>query len=148
MTTILWHVTSADCIESIRENGLLAGSYWAADEELSDYYVETVKDEGKDAVVLQVNMADLYSGHLAPDRPGIAEPISTVIGKSESAIWSEWERSAKDARASLEIVSSVQYMHAISPHLLCIVDGNDAVPLVCVAVPRGPADQPAASLSL
>lgn len=44
---LLYHATRGDFLASIAGDGLRSGSYWAADEDLLDYYVETVEDEGR-----------------------------------------------------------------------------------------------------
>ena len=49
-----------------------------------------ISDNGCQAVVLTVNLSDLDAAQLQPDYPGLEEPITTVVGMSESDINREW----------------------------------------------------------
>ena len=94
--------------KTIKTNGIKANSYWA-EYGIAEYYAETIEDEGDEAVFIQAPMSAFDVSLLKPDRPGIEEPITTVIEKDEEEIWEEWEKSNQTWQDSLEIIGSVRY---------------------------------------
>ena len=52
--TRLFHVTSEDIIQSISTYGIRPNCYFSDNDELSGYYAETISDEGKKPVILQI----------------------------------------------------------------------------------------------
>lgn len=119
----LYHATPARALPSIAREGLRAGCYLAADEALLAYYVETIEDGGEDAVVLRVDASALEQVSLAPDRPGLDEPIMTTVRArsglaDEEAVWQAWQQGAMDAAACLALIGSCRCEAAIPPHLL------------------------------
>lgn len=124
---ILFHVTCKSKLGSIAKDGLKECSYWASDEEVSDYYAETIKDEGEEPVILQVTLSDLDASQLRPDQPGIDEPITMAIGMSEDEVARVWRSSKKTWKDSIEIISSLRYDGWIEPGKLCVIVGDDAV---------------------
>lgn len=114
--TVLYHVTSAENVEACLQ-GMRPGSYWCTDDIL-DYYIETVEDEGDEAVVLTITLDELDASLLIPDHNGIEEPVTySTMGKSEKEVWAEWKASDKSWEASLEIVGSVYYNGVVKPRL-------------------------------
>lgn len=121
----LYHVTSRSKLESIAVDGLRPRSYWASDVDLLNYYRETVSDEGEEPVVLMILLSDMDASQLVPDMPGLDEPITTVLGKSESDISDEWDNSDKNWQASLNIISSVVCTASIAAGRLAVSDDNN-----------------------
>jgi hypothetical protein len=113
---ILYHATSQSRARSCIETGVRPVSYWGIGI-ISEYYIETVEDDGDEGVVLEANLNDFDEAMLEPDYEGIEEPITGVVGKSEDQIWSEWEASGKTWRDSLRIIGSVRYRGIIKPRL-------------------------------
>lgn len=124
----LYHATSQDALISIINEGLRNLSYWSDDESVTDYYGETIEDEGAVLVVIAINLDALikHVGELAiePDYPGIEEPITGALGKSEDEINEEWEASDKSWRSSLEIIHSLRCRSPIPAHLLLVQDSQ------------------------
>jgi hypothetical protein len=116
-----YHATPAENVESILREGLAPGSYLATSD-LADYYMETIKDEGRKAVLLKIAAPDIHALDLAPDMPGLEEPICTVLGLKEEDIWECWEQSDKTWIACFSIISSVQTRGRISPEQISIDD--------------------------
>lgn len=117
----LYHATSLLRLAGIHREGMRAGSYWASNDELADYYVETIEDEGQAPVILQVELSDLDEAHLMPDRPSLDEPITTVIDLDEEQVQQLWSESDKSWKASLDIVQSVRYMAPIAAEKILVI---------------------------
>jgi len=128
MPELLYHATKRENPPSIAEAGLRAGSYWAADENLLDYYVETIEEEGDEAVVLVLDLQPLAEYLLSrgvalePDSPGIEEPITGALGRSEHEIWRAWANSCETWEDSLRIISSVRCPSVVPPEYLRVQD--------------------------
>lgn len=111
---LLFHATSIENLASINENGLKAGSYWTNDNDLRDYYVETVEDEAVEASILVIDLRQLQelankaNQTLLPDLPGIEEPITTVLRKREDDIHEQWQGSRRTWQECLDIVKSLK----------------------------------------
>lgn len=114
-----YHATSAHKAKAILQDGLAPGSFLATDD-LADYYAETVRDEGQDAVILKVDASNLDAFALTPDMPGLEEPISTVIGLSEDDIWEAWEQSPRTWRSCFALIGSIQSTKRIPPELITL----------------------------
>jgi hypothetical protein len=113
----LYHATAEDNAESCLRDGVTPTSYWAT-EDLIDYYVESVEDDGHEAVVLAVDLSELDEALLEPDYPGIEEPVVfSAMGKRDQQVWQEWEASTKTWRDSLEIIGSIRYRGVVKPHI-------------------------------
>ena len=125
----LFHVTATANLASIAEVGLLPGAYLSGDEALTAYYKETVEEEGAQPALLVVALSDLDSSALEPDYPGIAEPITTVIGLSESEVQDAWSAAAGSWEDSLEIVKSVRYRSPIPVSALRVVVDDETMAL-------------------
>ena len=89
----LYHATLLSNLKAIQGEGLRAGSYWTADLDLPDYYIAAVEEEDgqglEEAAVLTMDldaMIKIVQGagkDMLPDRPGIQEPITGALGRSE-----------------------------------------------------------------
>lgn len=125
----LFHVTASVNLASIAENGLLPGAYLSGDDDLTAYYKETVKEEGLAPAVLVVELSDLDRSELEPDYPGIAEPITTAIGLSESEVEEAWAAADGSWEDSLEIIKSVRYRSLIPVSALRVVIDDETMAL-------------------
>jgi hypothetical protein len=138
--TWLLHVTSAEKLDEIRAEGMRALSYWSARSDIHDYYTEVVEDEGDEPVTLMVPLNALDPGLLEPDHPGLQEPITTVLDKSEMEVWREWKATDRSWKACLDLIGSVRYRGAIPADMIQIGEMNGACeyegrPLVETASP-------------
>jgi hypothetical protein len=79
----LWHVTSADAADAIARDGMRPGSYWTCDDALADYYAGCVRDEGSEPVTLRTTLARIPLSARLADRPGLQEPITSVLGRED-----------------------------------------------------------------
>lgn len=125
----LWHATATENLASIAKTGLSDRSYFSSDVDVLAYYVETISDEGKVPVVIQISPGDFDSSRFAPDFPGIEEPITTVICKTEEQVHAQWASSSKDAHASIKIIGSVMFLDLIAPDRLFVADGERLISL-------------------
>lgn len=118
MNDVVYHVTTASSLFSVMETGLHPRSYWASDGVLTDYYSECVREEGQEPVVLTLPLEVLATFSLQPDRPGLEEPISTVVGMSEEEVWEAWEETDQTWQDCLELIGSVMCASPISIDVL------------------------------
>ena len=131
----LYHATHLSRLRAIASQGMHSHSYWASDEAVSDYYVETVEDEGGTAVVLSIDLAALESLcsrkglELEPDFPGLMEPITSAIGKSEDEIFEGWDECDGTWRESLDLIGSLRSPVEIPASLLAVECGEDTMSL-------------------
>lgn len=121
----LIHITTADAIEKIKEEGLKARTHFIEEDspEIVAYYAETVRDEGKHPVRIEVDLADLLalgneSTVMAPDWGGIEEPLTYTLKRSEDEIYEEWKESDKSWRSSVDIIGTCRVEVPIPPGLL------------------------------
>ena len=124
----LYHATSRANLDSIRAEGLRPGAYLAEDEALADYYLETIADEGASPVLLRVALANIPVSSLAPDMPGLEEPIMTVVRarsglRDEEAVWKAWESAhPRHAGRCLELIGSCRCVAPLPPSVVQIRD--------------------------
>lgn len=104
----LYHATSQENMESIKLSGMREKSYWGT-LDIALYYAEVVEDEGLTSVLLKVPISIFEESLLRPDRPGIDEPLTYTLGKSEREVRKEWSKVKGDWRDSLDIIGSVFY---------------------------------------
>lgn len=110
----LFHATSQRNYESIVSDGFLSpSSFWAVNEEVHQYYLETISDEGENPVSISIDISELDEAYLLPDMQGLEEPLSFTLKKSEEQIWDEWSKSEGSWRDSIEIIGSLMYSSAI-----------------------------------
>ena len=114
---IAYHACSKDKAVKILESGFNPGSYFGS-YEIAEYYTEDIRDNGEDAIILEVSLADLDLSALRPDQNGIDEPLTYTLRKTEEDIWHEWEASDQSAEASIRIIQSFVYANPISPSLI------------------------------
>ena len=124
---MLYHATLRANLASIERDGVKPTSYWASTEELVEYY-----SEDGDYVVISAPLSAFDPTLLRPDYPGINEPITTAIGKSEAAVIAEWKACDGTWQDSLRIIHSVSYEGVIHP---TEIDDTEPEP---VAKPRAP----------
>ena len=128
----LYHATLLSNLKTIQTEGLRAGSYWTADLDLLDYYIAAVEEEEgqglEEAAVLTVELdamvkiAEGAGKALLPDYPGIQEPITGALGRSEADILEDWETSDKGWQDCLAIVQSLKCPVAIEPAALAVFE--------------------------
>lgn len=121
----LIHITTADAIEQIRQEGLRPRTHFIEEDspEIASYYAETVRDEGKRPVRIEVELADLLvlgdeGVVMAPDWGGIEEPLTHTLKRSEDDIWEEWEASDKSWRSCVELIGTCRVEVAIPAEVL------------------------------
>lgn len=136
MTDIVYHVTTANNLPGVMETGLRPRSYWARDEGLTAYYSDCVRDEGEEPVVLTLPLSVLTSLELLPDRPGLEEPITTVVGMGEEEVWEAWEETGQTWKDCLDLIGSVVCASAIGAEVLR--EHNPSPAPVAPVVRRGP----------
>lgn len=115
---IAWHVTSQAALPSIATEGLRAGSYWTTDETVRDYYMETIKDEGQEPVVLLAKPDHLQAFSPEPDRPGLQEPITCALGMTEEEIWEGWEASGQTWEDCVKLIGSFRLKDPVPAAIL------------------------------
>lgn len=128
----LYHATLLSNLKAIQTEGLRAGSYWTADLDLLDYYIAAVEEEDgqglEEAAVLTleldalVKIAEGAGKALLPDYPGIQEPITGALGRSEADILEDWETSDKSWQDCLSIIQSLRCPVAIEPAALAVLE--------------------------
>lgn len=125
-TTLLYHATQLDALAGIAAEGLRSLSYWTDDEDVLAYYKETIVDENAKPVVLVIDLDQLLrlvgEHAIEPDHPGIEEPITCSLGKSESKVEIEWFASAQGWRDSLKVVRSLRCRSSIPEQALRVLD--------------------------
>lgn len=110
----LYHATSHVRADAFMTEGFAGHvSYWGV-LAIAEYYAETVEDEGDEAIILSVDLSAFDTDALREDAAGFEEPITTVIGSSESDVHRAWARSGRTWRESLDLIGSVSY-HGILP---------------------------------
>lgn len=127
-----YHVTARKNLSKIAKEGLREGSFWASGDlagELVDYYKETVEDEEETPVILRVFIDDVDQNFFKPDMPGLEEPITTVVGKSEKTVWSDWEASSKTWQACVDMIGSCKYSKTISANCIYVEDDDNVIKL-------------------
>ncbi len=105
----LYHVTPKTDLLAITSTGVRPGSYWGT-MEIADYYAKVIEEDGGEPVFIRASVSVFTESKLRPDKPGLEEPITTVIGKSKEEIWEAWESSNKTWKDCLDLIGSVQYM--------------------------------------
>lgn len=115
MSPTLYHATNINNLASIAREGMRAGSYWASNDDVHNYYGSVVRDEGHEDVTLTVALGDLLAAWLQPDWNGIEAPLCFTLGMDEDEIRELWDGSSQDWRASLEIIGTLKYGAVIPP---------------------------------
>ncbi len=114
----LYHATPIDNVDAIMTEGLRPGAYLTNSTDQADYYAETIVDEGKTPVILELELSDLLSSvgedHIVPDHPSISEPITSTLDLTEEEVHTAWAAAEGTWRESLEIVNSVR-VEAVIP---------------------------------
>lgn len=118
--TLLMHNTGMKKLPSIAVEGLRAGSYWANQDNIRDYYAESVTDEGDQCVSVHVLLEDFDPDQLSPDYPGLEEPLTYSLNMSEEEVWHGWEGSDKTWEDSLDVIGSCRYEAAIPADRLVV----------------------------
>ena len=109
-------------------NGLRAGAYLVHEDrpEISSYYAETVTDEGKVPVVIEVDAANLPRKHFAPDFNGIEEPLTHTLQMLEEDVQDAWAGSGGTWLDSIELIGTCRYKSTIPIEFLR-VQGEPAI---------------------
>jgi hypothetical protein len=114
----LLHTTSVDVMEGIANQGLLEMSYWARPGAISDYYAETVTDEGKQPIALRLPLSILATFQPEPDHPGLEEPLTYTLGMSEDEVWRQWSHTGETWQECLDLIESIRVRAAIPAEIL------------------------------
>jgi hypothetical protein len=122
LAIVLFHATAEKNLQSIAENGLRLRTYFTCDDDICDYYAETLREEGDACVILAVDLADLDPASLSPDFPGIEEPITTCLDIGEEDVAIQWEESSQQWRDSLVIVKTLRCESVIPAASIRVVD--------------------------
>lgn len=126
----LYHATSISKLPSIKLMGLNSHSYFSSSEDIAEYYLETVRDEGEEGILLIVDSDDLDHNFCSPDRPGLDEPITTVLEKSEEQVSQQWDSSAKTWLDCVQIIGSFRYDTKLSASLIHVDYHGEIMPLI------------------
>lgn len=115
-----FHVTAQKHLSSVAQHGLREGAYLSHADfpEVQDYYAETVSDEGDEPIVIEIDASGIDVTLLAPDMPGIEEPLSFTLGATDEDIHAQWEASGKTWEDSVNIIGTARYMAPILPQFL------------------------------
>lgn len=120
--TRLYHACDASDLDAILRDGLRPGAWLTSSPEVADYYAEGIAEDGGTPAVVETGLDELVAAvgeeMVEPDRPGIAEPITRAIGKTEDEVHAEWEACGGSWRDSLEVVQSIRVMAAIPAAIL------------------------------
>lgn len=116
--TTAWHVTCRKHLDGIRQDGLKERSYWATDERVRDYYVETIQDEGEHPLVIGVPMEVLERYDPEPDHPGLEEPLTHTLKMGEDEIWEEWEQTDQSWQACVDLIGSFRLKSSIPAEII------------------------------
>jgi len=113
------HVTSKSKLASIAA-GLRKGTYLvhANQDAISDYYAETVVDEGDEPVVIEIDPSGIIEEHLAPDSNGIEEPLTVALRMSEEEVREIWESGEQTWQACVDLIGTCRHMAVVAPHFL------------------------------
>lgn len=133
--SMMYHAASKNKIPYIVRNGFFIGTYITRLEALADYYVETIEDEGNEAVILCFDSTDINL-KLNPDFAGLEEPISTVLKSElgiyldEDELWDEWEKTNQTGAECMELIGSARLGVGISPDRILVSDFDGFIPLL------------------
>lgn len=97
-------------------------SYWASDEDIHEYYLDTIREDGYEPVSIVIDISAMDSSLIEPDYPGIEEPLTYTLKTSEDTVWEKWENSSKTWRDSIEIIGSIRFCGLIHPDLITVLD--------------------------
>ena len=123
----VYHVTSERNLPSVKAQGVKPVSYWTNDTDVLDYYISTIEDEGEEPVVLTARLGSFNAAALEPDYPGIEEPLSFTLKRTEEDIWDAWQHGDKTWKDSLELVGSVRYKEVLPMNRMFIETGNTSL---------------------
>jgi hypothetical protein len=116
----LYSATSVENLRSIQAEGLRRGSYWTDNTDVAAYYRETIEDEGKLAITLQIDFSALDLAYIKPDVNGIVEPLTYTLGMTEEEVSDAWDNSDQSWVACMQIIGSLRYMNVIPVELMRI----------------------------
>jgi hypothetical protein len=119
---VLFHATSRAHLAEIVRDGLRPGAYFAI-RPVADYYASVIDDEGEEAVVLSVPLSSLAVHLCSVDEAGVAEPITTIIGRSEDDVQALWKKAKGGWEDSLRVIGSLRYMGRV-PTAALRLDGR------------------------
>lgn len=114
----LVHITSMRNLKQIQRQGLRGISYWAMEGEVSEYYKETVEDDGDVPLIVRMPLAVLEKYGIEPDFPGLEEPLTHTLGMKDEQVWEEWERCGQTWQDCLELIQSVRVREDIPESVL------------------------------
>lgn len=118
-----FHVTAQENLQAILRDGLNARTCFISEKwpDMLAYYKETIEDEGRVPVVIEVDQShleDVHPGILEPDWGGIEEPLTHTLGMRENEVQDRWKNSARDWSACVELMGTCRCTVAIGPWLV------------------------------
>lgn len=109
-----YHATTVENLELIKKSGKVNPNSYFGIEEISEYYAETIEDDGLTSVVLKIPASCFDTKSIEVDWPGISEPVTySTLGIKEDDVHDMWEASNKSPQACLEIIGSFRYAQSI-----------------------------------
>ena len=121
--SMYYHATSLEKWEAIQASGeIQAGSYFA-ELDIAEYYLETIEDEGEDAVLLAIPVSAFESDSQSLDSPGLAEPVCfSTRGMSEDDVHEAWAETDGSVEACIDLIGSFRYDKAIPLNYVEVVE--------------------------
>lgn len=113
-----WHVTTERNLQAIMHDGLSGPSYWSTDEDLAAYYADTIREEGEEPRLIEIDLGQIEATWLEPDLPGIEEPISFILRTNDDSVHEAWRNSDQSWSASVDIIRSFRCRETLPPELL------------------------------
>lgn len=118
MTATALHATDRAKLAQILTAGVSAGSYWAINPSVNAYYEECVADEDQVPITLRLPVDVLENFQPQPDRPGLQEPLTSVLGMSDEEVWEAWEETDGSWQACAQLIGSFKVVQAIPAELI------------------------------
>lgn len=123
---VLFHGTTVDSVDSIRQEGFInPESWWSPSEDMARYFAD-LKEDGQ-VVVLSAPFESFDQTAFRPDEAMAQDPVPPLFDyhavggtsfEKENAVRSLWARSNQDWQASLEILLSVVYTKPVTVEVL------------------------------
>lgn len=117
-----YHATSETNWLAIQRTGAIEAGNYFAELDIAEYYLETVEDEGEDAVLLAIPVSAFSVDRMQLDSPGLAEPVCfSTRGMSEDTVHEAWAQTDGSVAACIDLIGSFQYDEAIPVTRITVV---------------------------